>query len=128
MLIAVASKGGNEVDQHFGHAERFLIYDYGGGDFRPLREVRVEKYCSFDPDHPFRHPQFSAIVQALEGCRAVVTAMIGELPRQELQKVGIVPIVSSGLIPAALKQAHDQLCGGDCGGARRQDGSCRMQQ
>jgi predicted Fe-Mo cluster-binding NifX family protein len=128
MLIAVASKNGIEVDQHFGHAERFLIYDYGSGDPRPLREVTVEKYCSLDPDHPFRHPQFGAIVQALEGCRAVVTAMIGELPKQELQKVGIAPIIASGPITAALKKAHDQVCGGDCRGTRRQDGSCQMMQ
>ena len=27
MLIAVASKDGKEINQHFGHAERFLIYE-----------------------------------------------------------------------------------------------------
>ncbi|MGE4343035.1 MAG: NifB/NifX family molybdenum-iron cluster-binding protein [Geoalkalibacter sp.] len=128
MLIAVTSKSGNEVDQHFGHAERFLIYDYDGGNPEPLQEVKVEKYCSFDSDHPFRHRQFDAIVMALKDCHAVVTVMIGELPKQELQKVGITPIVSSGPISAALKKAHDQLCGGDCGGVQRRDGSCRMRQ
>ena len=101
MLIAVASKTGTEVDQHFGHAERFLIFDYGSGNPQPVREVVVEKYCSYDPDHPFRHRQFDGIVEALKGCKAVLTAMIGELPKQELQKVGITPIVSSGPISAA---------------------------
>ena len=124
MLIAVASKTGTEVDQHFGHAERFLIYDYGSGNPQPLKEVQVDKYCSYDPDHPFRHPQFNGIVSALEGCKVVVTAMIGELPKQELQKVGIFPLVASGPIDAALKLAHDTVCSGNCSGGKRSAGTC----
>jgi len=124
MIIAVTTKSGTEVDQHFGHAERFLIYDYGGGSPEPVKEVAVEKYCSYDPDHPFRHPQFEAIVKALEGCRAVVTEMIGELPRQELEKVGLTPVVTSGPISDALKLAHDSVCGGDCKGGKRAAGTC----
>jgi len=126
MLIAVASKTGTLVDQHFGHAERFLIYDYAGGNPARIREVAVDKYCSYDPDHPFRHPQFNAIVAALKGCRVVVTAMIGELPKQELQKAGIVPIVTSGPIEDALKLAHDSVCGGHCReGGKRAAGTCQ---
>lgn len=126
MLIAVASKTGIEVDQHFGHTERFLIYDYGSGAVEPLKEVSVDKYCSYDPDHPFRHPQFNGIVSALEGCKVVVTAMIGELPKQELHKVGITPIVTSGPISEALKLAHDSVCRGECkGGGKRATGNCQ---
>lgn len=125
MLIAVASKTGTDVDQHFGHAERFLIYDYGGGNPQPLKEVAVEKYCSYDPDHPFRHAQFDGIVSALEGCKVVVTEMIGELPKQELQKVGITPIVTTGPIAAALKLAHDSVCTGNCQGGKRAAGTCQ---
>lgn len=125
MLIAVASKSGTEVDQHFGHAERFLIYDYGGGSPEPVKEVVVEKYCSYDPDHPFRHPQFNGIVSALEGCKVVVTEMIGELPKQELQKIGITPIVAKGPIADALKLAHDSVCSGGCKGGKRAAGTCQ---
>lgn len=118
MLIAVASKSGTEVDQHFGHAKRFLIYKYQSGNPQQIKEVAVEKYCSYDPDHPFRHPQFDAIVQALDGCKAVVTAQIGELPKQELAKVGIKPISITGPIPEALKLAHDSVCSGNCQGTK----------
>jgi predicted Fe-Mo cluster-binding NifX family protein len=113
MRIAVASKSGTEVDQHFGHAERFLIYDCACGKPTPLGEVQVEKYCSFDQDHPFRHRQFNAIVDALQGCRAVVTAMIGDLPRQELKNVGIESITTGGPIDQAILKAHHLICG--CG-------------
>ena len=71
MLIAVASKTGSEVDQHFGHAERFLIYDFAAGKARRVEEVAVEKYCSFDPENPMRHRQFDGIVEALNQVRSV---------------------------------------------------------
>ncbi len=109
MLIAVASKSGTEVDQHFGHAERFLVYDYNQGNPVSVKEVQVEKYCSFNPDNPFRHSQFGAIAEALKGCKAVVTAMIGELPKQELIKVGIESIVAEGPIEDALHAACNAL-------------------
>jgi predicted Fe-Mo cluster-binding NifX family protein len=114
MLIAVASKSGIEVDQHFGHAERFQVYDCAAGYPRLVKEVAVEKYCSFAPDHVFRKPQFQAIVEALAGCRAVVTAMIGDYPRQELEKAGMVHVAATGPIEAALLAAHGQLCGCGC--------------
>jgi predicted Fe-Mo cluster-binding NifX family protein len=114
MRIAVASKSGTEVDQHFGHAERFLIYDCAGGTPQQVEEVSVEKYCSYDPDHAFRKPQFQAIIDALVGCKVVVTAQIGDYPRQELEKAGLRHLATVGPIDAALKAAHNAACG--CGG------------
>jgi len=111
MLIAVASKSGVDVDQHFGHAERFLIYDFVQGRPKRVDEVRVEKYCSFDPDNPMRHRQFDGIVAALKGCRVVVTAMIGEYPKQELLKAGVETVSTEGPVEDALRLAHDTLCG-----------------
>ena len=119
MRIAVASKSGTEVDQHFGHAERFLIYDFNQGLPQQVDEVLVEKYCSFDPDHPFRQRQFAAIIEALQGCRAVVIAMIGEYPRQELEKAGLAHVVAVGPIGAALRAAHAAVCGCACGGPKK---------
>ena len=118
MLIAVTSKNGTEVDQHFGHAEKFTIYKYSSAGSEVVKEVDVEKYCSFDPDHPFRHRQFNAIAEALAGCRAVATVMIGELPKQELEKVGIKAVAVSGPISDALAATHDAVCEGGCGGRK----------
>ena len=107
MKIAIATKSGTEIDQHFGHAERFLIYDYSNDSYEQVDEVSVDKYCQFDPDNPFRHRQFDGIVKALSGCQAVVTAMIGQLPREELLKAGILPVTTSAEIAPALKLAND---------------------
>ena len=116
MLIAVASKSGTDVDQHFGKAEQFLIYDYGSGNPAPLKTVAVEKYCTSDPNHTYHESRFGAIANALEGCKVVLTEMIGQLPKQELLKAGIMPLTATGPIQDALKQAHDAVCDGNCKG------------
>ena len=125
MLIAVTSKSGKEIDQHFGHAEMFRIYKYRKGDPVQVAEVAVEKYCSFDPDHPFRHAQLNGIVESLKECKAVVTSMIGDLPKQELEKNGFKVITATGPIVDALKVAHDEVCQCACGGERVDEGSCK---
>ncbi len=119
MRIAVASKSGTEIDQHFGHAERFLIYDCHGGEVTLVSEVEVEKFCYFDPEEPHRQSRFQAIATAISGCRAVLTAMIGDHPRQELTKAGILAISTSGPIEAGVRSAHEVLCGSGCGCADR---------
>jgi predicted Fe-Mo cluster-binding NifX family protein len=102
MLIAVASKDGKEINQHFGHAERFLIYDVEKGDATLVDERTVERYCSFDPEHPLRGHLLRGIAEALAGCRAVVTAQMGEHPMGELEKLGVEPFVTSGPIRQTL--------------------------
>jgi predicted Fe-Mo cluster-binding NifX family protein len=102
MLIAVATKDGREINQHFGHAERFLIYAVEDGDAKLVDEKQVERYCSFDPEHPLRGHVLKSIADALVGCRAVVSAQIGEHPRGELEKLGVEPFVISGPIKLTL--------------------------
>ncbi len=125
MLIAVATKSGTEVDQHFGHAEQFLIYDYGSGNPEPLKTVAVTKYCTSDPTHSGHESRFAAIAKSLDGCKALLTEMIGELPKRELINAGILPVIATGPIAAALKLAHDAVCPGGCPGGKRAAGTCQ---
>ncbi|HEY3308331.1 MAG TPA: NifB/NifX family molybdenum-iron cluster-binding protein [Desulfuromonadaceae bacterium] len=102
MLIAVASKDGKEINQHFGHAERFLIYDITDGDAKLVDEKKVQRYCSYDPEHPLRGHLLQEITEALSGCRAVVSCQMGEHPQGEMSKLGIETFVVSGPIKATL--------------------------
>ena len=102
MLIAVTSKDGKEINQHFGHAERFLIYSVEEGQAKLIDERGVERYCSFDPDHPLRAHLLKSISAAIADCRAVVTAQIGEYPKGELERVGQEVFAISGPIKATL--------------------------
>ncbi|KAF0219211.1 MAG: dinitrogenase iron-molybdenum cofactor biosynthesis [Geobacteraceae bacterium] len=102
MLIAVASKDGKEINQHFGHAERFLIYDVDGADAKLVDEKMVERYCSYDQDHPLRAHLLAAIAGALKECRAVVCAQIGQGPQMEMERLGVDTFVADGPIKATL--------------------------
>ena len=102
MLIAVASKDGRNVDQHFGHAERFLIFDVDEAEARLVDEKKVERYCSYDADHPLRAHVLKAIADALAGCRAVVCAQIGQAPQMEMERFGIDAFVAEGAIKPTL--------------------------
>jgi predicted Fe-Mo cluster-binding NifX family protein len=102
MLIAVASKDGREINQHFGHAERFLIYEVEEQEAKLVDEKKVERYCSYDQDHPQRAHLLHAIADALYGCRAVVCAQIGQGPQIEMERLGIDSFVADGPIKQTL--------------------------
>jgi predicted Fe-Mo cluster-binding NifX family protein len=102
MLIAVASKDGKEINQHFGHAERFLIYEVEEEKVRLVEERKVERYCRFDPDSPMRNHTLRETGDALRDCRAVVCAMIGEAPKIELETLGVEAFAVEGKICPTL--------------------------
>jgi len=102
MLIAVASKSGKEIDEHFGHAERFLIYDVEGSSAKLVDEKKVDRYCSYDEDHPLRAPLLLKIAEALAGCRAVTCAQIGQAPLMEMERLGIDVFTVEGPIGKTL--------------------------
>lgn len=102
MLIAVASKDGKEINQHFGHVERFLIFEIEDEKVRLVEERKVERYCRFDPDSPMRSHTLRDTADALKGCRAVVCSMIGEAPRIELEKIGVEAFAVEGKIAPTL--------------------------
>ncbi len=102
MLIAVASKDGKEIDQHFGHAERFLIFAVEQGEVRLVAEKRVERYCTYDPEHPLRRHILAGIAEALQGCRAIVCSQIGQAPEEEMAQLGFQVFSVAGEIRPAL--------------------------
>lgn len=114
MIIAVASRSGKTVDQHFGQAESFRIFDYKSSNPQQISEVAVEPFAQNTPDHAFDERRFKQIVSALEGCKALVVCKVGETPAQQLLLAGIQPVQTDAAILDALKIAHDSVCGGQC--------------
>jgi len=102
MLIAVASKDGLEVDQHFGHAERFLIFHVDGTSATQVDEKTVERYCSYDEAHPLRSHLLRAIADELQGCRAIVCSQVGQAPREVMSRLGFEVFQASGEIRPIL--------------------------
>ncbi|HZV81619.1 MAG TPA: NifB/NifX family molybdenum-iron cluster-binding protein [Geobacteraceae bacterium] len=102
MLIAVATKDGKLINQHFGHAERFLIFDVDDGSAKLVDEKKTDKYCTYDPEHPLRRHVLEKIASALDGCSAIVSSKIGEAPQQEMERLGFSIFVAEGEIRPTL--------------------------
>ena len=94
--IAVATRGGGLVDQHFGHAHELLVYDVDRRGARLVGRRAVERYCvGGDGDDG----ALDATLRALAGCRAVLVARIGHCPRGQLAAAGIEPVTEQAFQP-----------------------------
>ncbi|HQA10416.1 NifB/NifX family molybdenum-iron cluster-binding protein, partial [Zoogloea sp.] len=89
VLVAVATTGGGKVNQHFGHATEFQIYELTGTSTAFIGHRRVDLYCQggYGEDE-----QLPSIVNAINDCHAVLVAKIGACPRDELKAAGIEPV------------------------------------
>ncbi len=89
VLVAVATTGGGKVNEHFGHATEFQIYEITAASTTFVGHRRVDLYCQggFGEDE-----QLPSIVSAINDCHAVLVAKIGACPRDELLAAGIEPV------------------------------------
>lgn len=94
--VAVATRGGGLVNQHFGHAREFLVYDVDRDGVRLVGHRKVDGYCvGGDGDDDV----LPAVLRALADCRAVLVAKVGHCPREELAKAGIDPVTDYAFEP-----------------------------
>jgi nitrogen fixation protein NifB len=89
MLVAVATKGGGKVNEHFGHAHEFQIYEVSAQGATFIGHRRVDHYCQGGWGEDDMLP---SIVTAINDCHAVLVSKIGACPREELKEAGIEPI------------------------------------
>lgn len=89
VLVAVATEGGGKVNQHFGHATEFQIFEVGPRQALFVGHRRVDLYCQggYGEDE-----QLPSIVGAINDCHAVLVSKIGACPRDELTAAGIEPV------------------------------------
>ena len=89
ILIAVATKGDGKINQHFGHASEFQIYETSTAGATLVGHRRVDLYCQGGYDDEATLP---TVIRALNDCHAVLVAKIGGGPRDELKLAGIDPV------------------------------------
>ncbi|VAX10098.1 Nitrogenase FeMo-cofactor synthesis FeS core scaffold and assembly protein NifB [hydrothermal vent metagenome] len=97
VLMAVASTGGGIINQHFGHATEFLIYEASPTDVRFVGHRKVELYCAGNDDDGV--PVLERIIKTLAGCEAVLCSKIGFEPWGVLENSGIQPTGEYALEP-----------------------------
>lgn len=71
---AIASRDGKFINEHFGRAERFLIFELDGNGYTFIEERASKKICSGGEheDH-----DFDATATLLRDCRAIIISKIG---------------------------------------------------
>jgi nitrogen fixation protein NifB len=91
VLMAVATSGGGVINQHFGHAREFLIYEASRRDVRFIGHRKVDVYCSGGDTCGDAETALQKTVRTLEGCEAVLCSKIGYEPWGLLEEAGIQP-------------------------------------
>lgn len=91
VLMAVATSGGGLINQHYGHAQEFLVYEASPTGVRFIGHRKVEQYCVGNDSCGEKDSALSAGIRALKGCEAVLCSKIGFEPWSELEAAGIQP-------------------------------------
>jgi nitrogen fixation protein NifB len=89
LLIAVATRGDGRINEHFGHADEFQIYEVSVAGTKFVGHRRVDHYCQGGYGDDETLP---SVVRAINDCHAVFVAKIGACPRDELRTSGIDPV------------------------------------
>jgi nitrogen fixation protein NifB len=129
VLLAVATKGGGRINQHFGHVSEFQIFEVSATKAQFVGHRRVDHYClgGYGDDD-----QLPSVLRAINDCHAVLVAKIGACPRDELRQAGIEPVdkyVGQFIEQAALDWFNDyrqRIASGDISHQDRGDATLRQ--
>jgi nitrogen fixation protein NifB len=91
VLMAVATTGGGVINQHFGHAREFLVYEASANDVRFIGHRKVDLYCSGDETCGDAETTLAKTIRTLDGCDVVLCSRIGYEPWGQLEAAGITP-------------------------------------
>ena len=112
MKIAIALEQNGAKLVHFGHAERFAIFDDGDGIFQVVENRSSSPPCGRD-DTKFL---MTAAARLLSDCTAVIAARFGPCALREVEKNGIFPFEMEGILDqkllTGLARLRDYLLGG----------------
>jgi nitrogen fixation protein NifB len=98
--FAVATTGGGVINEHFGHAREFLVYEAAlvgnvgvaeDVDVRFLGARKVDLYCSGGDTCGDAEDALARTIRTLEGCTGVLCSKIGIEPWDRLEAAGLVP-------------------------------------
>ena len=89
ILVAVATKGSGRINEHFGHATEFQVYELSGGGAKFVGHRRVDLYCQGGYGE---EDSLETVIRAINDCTAVFVAKIGHCPKDSLIAAGIEPV------------------------------------
>ena len=103
--VAVASKDKGLTNQHFGHAQEFLIYEIDDSQAELIEKRPVKKYCHGPEGGP---GDLREIIDILSDCTAVLVAKIGSVPESRLRNAGIEVVQVYDTVETAVLDFYHQ--------------------
>lgn len=88
-LAAVTTTDNKNIDQHFGSAQKFLVYEVADSKvtFKEKRKAAYA-YCN-GPENCSSDAPIQEIIRTLQGIDYLLTAKIGMAPKQKMEAAGI---------------------------------------
>jgi nitrogen fixation protein NifB len=113
VLMAVATEGQGLINQHFGHAREFLVYEASPEDVRLIGHRKVDLYCSGGDTCGDAETALQKTIRTLEGCEVVLCSKIGYEPWGMLEEAGIMPNGEHAMEPIeeAVAAVYAELAG-----------------
>lgn len=89
LKVAVTSKSGKLVDQHFGQTTDFMIFEINGEDYKLLETRSIKKYCNEGNELNNEYHGKNGVIEMISDCDAVLTMKIGLGAQKKLGEFGI---------------------------------------
>jgi len=105
ILVAVASKGGGLVNQHFGHAKEFMIYEVDANSVAFVSHRKVGEYCQGGYGE---EAMLANIIGTVKDCKAVLASKVGPCPTKQLEEVGLQVVEAYDVIETVARQFYDE--------------------
>jgi len=106
ILVAVTTKGSGIVNQHFGHAKEFQIYEVDANEVKYVGHRKIDQYCQTGYGE---EATLENIIEAISDCKAVLTAKVGNCPQESLKKAGIEPVEAYDAIDVVAKEFYSKF-------------------
>lgn len=87
--VAVTSTSGILVDQHFGQATDFMIFEINGEDYKFLETRSTKKYCNGGNKLNNGYRGKKEAIETISDCDAVLSMKIGLGAQKKLGEFGI---------------------------------------
>jgi nitrogen fixation protein NifB len=104
ILVAVATKGGGLVNQHFGHAKEFQIYEVDANEAKFVGHRKIDNYCQSGYGE---EATLEYTIKALADCKAILVSKVGECPKADLQTAGLVVVEAYDVIEKVARAFYN---------------------
>ncbi|NJL02552.1 MAG: nitrogenase cofactor biosynthesis protein NifB [Spirulinaceae cyanobacterium RM2_2_10] len=105
ILVAVTTKGSGLINQHFGHAKEFQIYEVDANEVRFVSHRKIDHYCQGGYGEA---ATLDNIMATIADCAAVLTAKIGTCPQDKLATLGVEVVEAYEAIDVVARQYYDR--------------------